>query len=226
VNGAFAWTVSKGCDDTYIITATATDPRLVEEGCWKDGRVVHPDPTSKKGYTCSEPTTLVVGDPPPAYGVEEVELTTRNLLPGACEIKRMKIPITHPELYAKLCHFMVNKPRNNKTLQDLTAKAQREAGINNLYGGSVRADISPAVLTKLISAAFSAGAELEDEMFTMTMGNAAHIGSVNRNLTGKSLVFTKDTAVKQGIRFALLAKSITGSSDTTRAVLEQLDELL
>lgn len=226
VNGAFAWTVTKGCDDTYIITATATDPRLVEEGCWKDGRVVHPDPTSKMGYTCSEPTTLVVGDPPPAYGVEEVELTTKFLLPDALEVKTVNIKITHPELYRKLCHFMINKPRNVRTLQDLTAKAHREVGNNMVYGGGAKVEIEPSVLVKHITAAWSSGANLEDEMFQAAMGQASTLQSVNRNLSGKSLVFNKDTAVKQGLRFALLAKSVTGHPDTTRAVLEQLDELL
>jgi len=142
------------------------------------------------------------------------------------QIKTKTIRITHPKLYATLRHYMINKPRNNRTLQDLTAKAQREVGNNAIYGVGGKVSIDPATLTEHIAVAFSIGAQLEDEMFTMTMGQASHVSAVNRNLAGKSLVFTKDTMCKQVIRFALLAKTVTGTTDTTRAVLEHLDELL
>jgi hypothetical protein len=225
-NGAIAWTVNKGCDDTYIVTITSTDTRLVEEQCWKDGRVILPDPTARAGFTCSEPTRLEIGDPPPAYGVREVELKTSMLLPNATVDRRMKVKITHPEFYDKLCHFMVNKPRNQRTLQDLTAKAQREAGNNMVYGGGTPIKISPTDLAKQVTAAWCDGAQLEDELFTMAMGHAATISSVNRNLTGKSLVTNPQNALKQALRFALLAKSVSGSGDHVRSVLECFDELL
>jgi len=39
-NGAMAWTINKGCDDTYVVTLTSTDPKLVPESDWLGGRII------------------------------------------------------------------------------------------------------------------------------------------------------------------------------------------
>jgi len=221
-NGAMAWTINKGCDDTYVITLTSTDPRLVNETCWLDGKVI-----IRNGSEAVEVMTLGGADPPPAYAVEEVVLQTSDLLPqyGVNRIKRIKI--THPELYTQLRNFMINKPRNSRTLQDLTAKAHREAGNNTLLGGNKRVQISPDALTEHIAAAWVAGSGLESEMIQFTAAHSATLSAVNRNLSGKSInLSSTHSVVKQVARFALIGKAVSSSKDPLARVLEHLDELL
>jgi len=148
------------------------------------------------------------------------------ILPNATVEKSMIVKITHPDFFDKLCHFMVNKPRNHRTLQDLTAKAHREAGNNMVYGGGTPIKISPADLAKHVAVAWCDGAQLEDDLFAVSMGQTATLSSVNRNLTGKSLVMNPQNALKQALRFGLMAKSVSGSGDQVRSVLECFDELL
>jgi len=223
-NGAFAWTINKGCDDTYVLTATATQPKLVPESCWLDGKIIcHDQNGQREVLTVSSPD---LADPPPAYEVKEVILRTSGMIPGYHEEKTVTVRITHPELYETLCHHMINKPRNIRTLQDLTAKAQREVGNNTYLGGKQKVPITPDQLTRLISAAWYSGAELEDEMFTLATATSSAVASVNRNLTGKSLSVNSNTIVKQGLRFALLAQSVGKSREPVTQVLEHLDALL
>jgi hypothetical protein len=221
-NGAMAWTVNKGCDDTYVVTITSTTPSLVPETCWLNGRII-----IRNGTETVETMVLAGADPPPAYAVEEVVLRTSDLLPdyGVDKVKRVKI--THPELYEKLKNFMINKPRNSRTLQDLTAKAHREVGNNTLIGGGTRITISPENLTMHIAAAWVTGTGLEAEMVHYTSGSYSDIASVNRSLSGKAVHLTSPSSIiKQCARFAIIGKAVSSSKDPLARVLEHLDELL
>lgn len=223
-HGAMAWTVNKGCDDTYVLTVTSTDPRLVEEDCWRDGKI---HCTNQFG----EEEVIVVAapeaaEPPPAYGVKVVELRAADLFGGEQD-KVVRVPITHPDLYLVLKHHMINKPRNIRTLQDLTAKAHREVGNNVINGGTKpKVDISPEVLTMHIAAAWCEGARLEDDLFTFASAHNENIASFNRNISGNSIVVTKHNFGKQMLRFAALANGTIKAKDKVGMVLEHLEDLL
>jgi len=221
-HGAIAWTVNKGCDDTYVITATSTDPFLVPEDCWLNRRIVFQHETEVIVVT-----ERAVVDPPPAYAVEEVVIKTHDIIPGYQHSKVKKVKITHPELYETLCSFMINKPRNARTLTDLTAKGHRDAGNNTLYGNNnKRIKISSDGLTEHIFAAWAHGVELEHELFSsLTTGNHT-VASVNRNLNGKSLSIGPSNALKQAVRVALGVNTIMRSKEPVEAVLRHVDDLL
>jgi len=171
--------------------------------------------------------TLGGADPPPAYAVEEVVLQTSDLVPDYGQNKIKTIKITHPELYTQLKNFMINKPRNSRTLQDLTAKAHREAGNNTLMGGNKRVEITPESLTEHIAAAWVAGTGLESDMIKFTSARYADIAAVNRQVNGKSLDFSSPhSIVKQVARFAIIGRAVSSSRDPIARVLEHLDELL
>jgi len=223
-HGAMAWTVNKGCDDTYVLTITSTDPRLVEEDCWRDGKI---HCTNQFG---EEEVIVVaapeVAEPPPAYGVKVVELRAADLFGGDSQ-KKISVNITFPELYTVLRHHMVNKPRNIRTLQDLTAKAHREVGNNVINGGTKpKVDISPEVLTMHIAAAWSEGARLEDDLFTFASAHNENIASFNRNISGNSIIVTKTNFGKQMLRFAALANGTIKAKDKVGMVLGHLEDLL
>lgn len=218
-NGAIAWTVNKGCEDTYVFTITACPEKLVEPSCWKDGKVLFRD----------EDTVLVVHHPdaveqPPAYAVEEVELRTSSLLPGYGEEKVVKVRITHPKLYKTLKHFMINKPRNERTLADLTAKAHREVRNNTYLSQEGKIEIEPDDLTRIIAAAWVTGVGLENDMITLSAASAP-VSAYNRTLAGKGLTVHSGNTVKQVARFALLANSVRSSKQPYISVLEQLEAL-
>jgi hypothetical protein len=220
--GAIAWTINKGCDDTYVITLTSTSPQLVPEDCWHNGRIV---------FNNGEETVEVIAgpaatDPPPAYSVEEVKLTTRDLLPQSTVNKEITVRITHPELYESLKSFMINKPRNARTLQDLTAKAHREVGNNTLLGNNKRVKIATKGLTEHIFAAWMHGVGLEAEMFQAVTATHSYAGVVNRNLAGKTTNLTQANAAKSFVKYALQVSTIVKSKDPAHAVLTQIDELL
>lgn len=220
-HGAIAWTINKGCDDTYKLIITSTDPRLVEAKDWKDGRVIHQD----------GPEVLVVEhdgelDPPPAYAVEEVKFTTSDLLPDSENKREVIVKITHPELFESLKAFMINKPRTHRTLQDLTAKAHREVGNNTLLGTNRRVKIQSKALTEHIFAAWMSGTGVEAQMFSATFGSSSSASDVNRNLSGRSLVLGKGNAAKQLARYSLAISSVVRSKDPAHMVLTQIDELL
>jgi len=225
-NGAMAWTVNKGCDDTYIITLTSTDPRLVPENCWLDGNIIF---RSLDGERCvvnekmMGPADPDSADPPPAYGVEEVVLKQSSFLPGGRD-DEVRIRITHPDLFKALTNFMLNKPRNHKTLQDLTAKAHREVGNNQYSCGKQKVDISTRDLTLHIAAAWVNNAPLEDQVYSFA--SAQGLSSVNRNLSGKAVAFNRPSVVKNIATYAAMLWGIKNSSDPTLRVLETLDGLL
>lgn len=218
-----AWTINKGCDDTYIITATSTDPRLVHEDDWLGRRVVFNN--GEETITVDAPVSDAA-HPPPAYSVEVVSFKTHDLLPGYDRQKEVQVEITHPELYETLKAYMINKPRNARTLQDLTAKGHREAGNNTLIGNNNRIKISAANLTKHIFAAWMVGVGVEAEMFSAVVGAGHASSTVNRNLAGKSLMLTPGNAAKQFAGYALKASAIVRSTQPVHAVLAQIDELL
>jgi hypothetical protein len=223
-HGAMAWTVNKGCDDTYVLTVTSTDPRLVEESCWRDGKIHCKNQFGEEEVIVV--TSPEVADPPPAYGVKVVELRAADLF-GGSEGRVKKVPITYPELFETLKHHMLNKPRNIRTLQDLTAKAHREVGNNVIQGGSKpKVKISPEVLSMHIAAAWADGARLEDELFTFANSHNENIASWNRNISGNSIVVTKTNIGKQVLRFAALANGTYKSKDRVGMVLEHLEDLL
>jgi hypothetical protein len=219
-NGAIAWTINKGCDDTYVITATATEPTLVPEHCWKDGRIVYHHDGER-----IDVTVRVADDPPPAYGVETVVIKTHDFVPGYQLQKEVEVKITHPELYQTLRAFMINKPRNVRTLGDLTAKAHREAGNNTLVGNNKRIKISPDQLTLHIFAAWAAGVELEADLFRAVNSNNS-IFATNRNLSGKHLSLAGGATIKQAVRAALGVTAIMRSKEPVEAVLRHVDDLL
>lgn len=222
-NGAIAWTINKGCEDTYVITLTSTDPKLVHEDDWLDRRVVFNNGTERIFVDAAIPE---VDGPPPAYTVEVVKFKTHDLLPGYNTNKEVEVRITHPELYDSLKAFMVNKPRNARTLQDLTAKAHREAGNNTLIGNNNRIKISAENLTKHIFAAWMSGVGAEAEMFAAALQHGQSASAVNRNLSGKTMVLTPGNAAKQFAGYALRATAILRSNQPVHAVLTQIDELL
>lgn len=222
-HGAFAWTINKGCDDTYVITATSTDPRLVHEDDWLNGRVVF---SNGQETVVVEAANVAVDGPPPAYTVEEVKFKANDLLPGYLSTKEVTIKITHPELYSTLKAFMINKPRNARTLQDLTAKANREAGNNALVGNNNRIQITPENLTKHTFAAWMSGVGMEAEMFAAAVAHGQAHTAVNRNLSGRSLHLTPGNAAKQFASMALKVSAVMRSNQPVHAVLCQLDELL
>nr|QLC27602.1 putative methyltransferase [Erysiphe necator associated abispo virus 3] len=220
-HGAIAWTINKGCDDTYVLTITSTEPRLVEACDWAGGNVIHSDGVE---------TIIVNGcgsaDPPPAYAVEEVKLRTHDILSDHFENKEITVKITHPELYDSLKAFMINKPRTHRTLQDLTAKAHREVGNNTLMGANRRVKITPKALTQHIFAAWMAGTGHEAEMFSASLSSSSYSSAVNRNLSGKTLTMASGNMAKQLARYTLAASSVIRAKDPAHSVLEQLDELL
>jgi len=220
-NGAIAWTVNKGCDDTYRITVTSTDPKLVPECCWLDGRIIYRNAQEE----CVEVCPARSEDPPPAYPVEEVVFKTHDILPNAIVNKEVRIPITHPETYNTLKSFMINKPRSHRTLSDLTAKAHREVGNNTLYGANKKVKISSEQLTRLVFAAWMSGTGLEEELFKIAHSDGS-VGAVNRNLSGKTLSIGSGNYAKQAFKYALTVSNIVRSKDPVHQVLSQIDELL
>lgn len=223
-HGAFAWTINKGCDDTYIITATYTDIKFVPEECWAGGRIVYP---SSDGMVEVTPASVV--EPPPAYPVKVVELKTSDLLPGYYkpeDEKVMKFPITHPELFETLEMFMVNKPRNMSTLRDLTAKAHREVGNNTLRGAKIKLDISSDDLRRHIAAAWGKGAPLEEEMIRFVeTTSGGQMKALNARLAGKSNHISASNVVKQVARFALLADGVRTAKTPHVEALQLLEDL-
>jgi len=220
-NGAIAWTVNKGCDDTYVFTITSCPRKLVPEANWANGRIIFESNDEVLVVTNPE-----VAEPPPAYVEEEVLLKTSQLMPGYHEEKTVKIKITHPKLYKTLLHFMINKPRNARTLTDLTAKAHREAGNNTIYGTNGKVDVSPQDLTRMIAAAWMSGAGLEDDMIRLvSSASGVAASSLNSTLSGKSLMVNKSNVVKQVARFALLVEGVRSSRDPIVNVLQQLEDL-
>jgi len=219
-NGAIAWTINKCCDDTYVITITATEPSLVPEECWLDKLIVF-----KHEQDIIVVTDRVV-DPPPAYPVEVRVIKTHDIVPGYPVNKEVEVQITHPELFATLCNFMVNKPRNARTLADLTQKAHREAGNNALFGNNKRVKISPEDLTKHVFAAWREGAALEAQLFNSVVSSSSSLTTVNRNLSGKTLTLGPANAAKQALRVALGFHAIVRSKDSIEAVLRHVDDLL
>lgn len=219
--GAIAWTINKGCDDTYILTVTSTEPRLVPEDNWHNGRIIFKSNDDVLIVTKPEPVDL-----PPAYAVEEVELKTSDLLPGYHEEKVVKVRITHPKLYKSLQHFMINKPRNVRTLQDLTAKAHREAGNNPLVGSNGKVDIDPGDLSRMIAVAWAKGAELEADMISFVESTYGQkMAQHNATLSGKSLNVTRGNVVKQVARFALLLEGVRSAKAPHLEVLQQIEDL-
>jgi hypothetical protein len=221
-NGAIAWTINKGCDDTYVITVTSTEVNLVPEDCWLGGRIIF----SNGVETVEVTVPTVASDPPPAYSVEEVKFTTHDLLPSYSAAKEVTVKITHPELYDSLKKWMINKPRNARTLQDLTAKAHREAGNNTLVGTSKRIAISSEALTKHIFAAWMAGTGCEAEMFEAAVSAGSYAGAVNRNLSGRTTVISHGNVGKQMLQYALKVSAVVRSKSPAHEVLAQIDELL
>jgi hypothetical protein len=220
-NGAIAWTINKGCEDTYILTITSTEPRLVPEECWRNGTIIFKNDEEVLVVTNPE-----VAEPPPAYAEEEVELTTSDLLPGYGTEKRVKFKIVHPPIYKTLRHYMINKPRNARTLTDLTAKAHREAGNNKLYSTRGKLDIDPDDLTAMIAAAWGKGAKLEADMIAFVMDDSGQgMAAVNRTLAGKSLHLNSSNTVKQIARFALMVQSVRSAREPITEVLQRLEEL-
>jgi hypothetical protein len=219
-HGAIAWTINKGCDDTYVLTITSTEPGLVEASDWAGGNIIHQADREVLVVSGCDPA-----DPPPAYAVEEVKLRTRDLLSDHIENKEIVVKITHPELFDSLKAFMINKPRTHRTLQDLTAKAHREVGNNTLIGANRRVKISPKALTQHIFAAWMSGTGHEAEMFSAALCSSSS-SAVNRNLSGKSLSLSTNNAVKQALRYTLAVSSAVRSKDPAHTVLAQIDELL
>jgi hypothetical protein len=222
-NGAMAWTINKGCDDTYIITATSTQPNLVPEDCWLGGRIIFNNGTETVEVTIPGSS---VADSPPAYSVEEVKFTTHDLLPAYSTCKEVTVKITHPELYNSLKMWMINKPRNARTLQDLTAKAHREVGNNTLVGHNKRVAISAHALTEHIFAAWMAGTGHEASMFEAALRSGSYAGAVNRNLAGKTSVLTTSNAASQAVKYALKVSAVVRSKNPAHEVLAQIEELL
>jgi hypothetical protein len=220
-HGAIAWTINKGCDDTYVVTITSTEKFLVPEDCWKDGKIVHQHEAER--IVVSEQAGV---EPPPAYTMEKVVIKTHDFVPGLNVSKEKVVLITHPELFSALKSFMINKPRNAKTLADLTAKAHREAGNNTLLGTNKRVKISSEALTEHVFAAWTSGLVLEKALFGAIVANNGDISSVNSNLAGKSLSLGKANALKQAVRVALGVNSIMRSKDSVESVLRHVDDLL
>jgi len=220
-HGAIAWTINKGCEDTYRVTITATDPMLVPEHCWLNGRIVIRN--SKEEVVVVEPVSIE--DPPPAYPVEVVRLKTRDILPNSIVDKYIDITVTHPELFAKLKHYMINKQRNHRSLSELTAKAHREVGNNTLMGGNKLVRITPEALTQHILLAWTAGSDEESDLFSAVVSNSS-VSSVNRNMTGKTMAIGPGNYMKQAFRYALTVSNIARSKDPVHQVLAQIDELL
>jgi hypothetical protein len=222
-HGAIAWTINKGCDDTYVITVTSTDPKLVPEDCWHGGRIIF-----SNGVETVEVASVlnVASDPPPAYSVEEVKFTTHDLLPSYAAPKQVSIKITHPELYDSLKMWMINKPRNARTLQDLTAKAHREVGNNTLAGTNRRVKITPRALTEHIFAAWMQGVGHEAAMFEAAVHSGSYASAVNRNLAGKTTAIAPGNAAKQIASYALKVSAVIRSKDPSHQVLAMIDEML
>jgi hypothetical protein len=220
-HGAMAWTINKGCDDTYVITLTSTEPGLVPEECWLGGRIV-----LHSGGETAEVSLGCASDPPPAYTVEVVNFKTSDLLPGYPRDKEVKVDITHPKVYEELKHFMINKPRNVKTLQDLTQKAHRIVGNNTLRGAQTVIKIDPENLTRHIFAAWMNGTGVEAEMFEAATLSNTYASAVNRNLSNRTLVFGRNNAAKQAVAGLLKVITIARSKEPVHAVIAHIDELL
>jgi hypothetical protein len=222
-HGAIAWTINKGCDDTYVITATSTDPVLVPEDCWLGGRIIY---RNGKETVEVEPSVLALDPPPPAYSVEEVKFTTHDLLPTSCANKEVVVKITHPDLFDSLRKWMINKPRTSRTLQDLTAKAHREVGNNTLVGPSKKVNITAESLTAHIFAAWMQGVGFEASMFEATLGSTTYASAVNRNLAGKTMLLNQGNFAKQLTSYALKVSTVVRSKDPVHQVLAHIDEML
>jgi len=222
-HGAIAWTINKGCDDTYKVIITSTNPELVPDSCWLNGtRIFRGDHEE----VVRVETAAALVDPPPAYPKEVVTIRTRDFLPNSLVDKTIEIEITHPELYDALNKFMINKPRTHVTLKDLTAKANREAGNNPLFNrGRTKMNIDPKTLTQHIFAAWRSGVGIEQSLFASVLTDP-DVSSVNRNLAGKTLSLGSANYAKQFTRYALAISSVARSKDPVHQVLAQFDELL
>jgi hypothetical protein len=210
-SGAFAWTILKGCDDTYVLRATSCPANLVPVKCWRDGVIVLRD---QDGDTVTidavEPQI-----PAPAYAYPVVILDGSKLLSGRVGTSKREIRITHPDLYETLQTFMINRVRNARTLVDLTAKAHREVGNNVLIGGKKgKIKISPVALAEHIAAAFVANGPLEGELCDAALPSYASAMGGHRS------------AAKDTVRFLLAAKAVINSKDAAHKVLSLLDEVL
>lgn len=219
--GAIAWTINKGCDDTYVITITSTDCALVPQDCWLDRRIVR-----KHGLESCEVTPPVVADPPPAYKLEQVTIKANDLVPGYMTGHDKTILITHPELYEVLKAFMINKPRSARTLADLTAKAHREVGNNVLASSKQKIVVSSESLTEHVFAAWVSGVALEASLFAHVHRHVSGVSSVNANLSGRGLSLGPSNALKQAVRAALGVNAIVRSREPVEAVLRHVDDLL
>lgn len=222
-SGAIAWTVNKGCDDTYVLTITSTDPKLVPEDCWLDGNVYCRDMDTNQLHVIPGPELV---EPPPAYAVEEVVLKTSDFLPGYHEEKEVRIRISHPELYKKLKHFMTFKPRNEQTLKDLTSKAHREAGNNTLVGSNGKLDVDPDDLKRMVACAWRHGAALEDDMIRfVSQDSGGSIRSLNNSLSGKPMFVNSTNVVKQVAKFALLLEGVRNAKAPHIQALQVIEDL-
>jgi hypothetical protein len=213
-DGAIAWTINKGCDDTYVLTATACQRDLVDQANWRNGVIVS---VSQDGELVRlEPAVAPPATPPPAYEVEEVVVDGSKLIPGVTGRNSMRVKITHPKLYDSLTKFMINRTRNARTLIDLTAKAHREAGNNMLIGGTGdRLKISPRALSEHIAAAFVGNSSLEADLYRSVLPNYAN-----------ALAGGQGGNVKEGIRFLVGALTVIRNKDPGMSVLRLLDDLL
>jgi len=211
-NGAIAWTINKGCDDSFILTITSCAPNLVSEDCWLDGRIVL---TNTLGETATLAPAFpdVHTTPPPAYKQSEVLIDLGSSL--GMNLPPKRIVITHPKLFETLCAYMINRRRDSRTLKDLTAKAQREAGNNALIGNNTRIAISSQALTEHIAAAFVGNVGLEDDLLSHVIPGA-------RKLVGIS----NASIMKRGLYVALQLHSAFQSKDPAHKVLTFLDDVI
>jgi len=210
-HGAIAWTVNKACEDTYVLTITSCPPNLVPQEHWAGGEIVLTNDSGEKAYLA--PITAQPDTPPPAYVREEVVINVASI-PGYTR-KPVTVTITHPDLYKKLCDFMINRKRNSKTLVDLTAKAHREVGNNALIGGSgVKLKITTKALTEHIAAAFVGQVGLEEDLLEAVLPGA-----------GKSLANGKARMIYQTVSLVACCRDLVKAKDPAHAVLQCLDDV-
>jgi hypothetical protein len=206
-NGAIAWTVDKGCDDTYIITATATEPALVEGSAWLGGRQVLVNAQGERAETRTAPL------PVPDYQDKVVTIRASDMIRGAMGGSR-RITITHPDLYEKMLSWMANKPRNVTVLKDLTAYARRTIGASDLIGGSKKpVSIGHAALVEHIAAAFVAGHALESSLYQDVAPQFASVAA-------------SGTVMKRTFKLAISALTLLRSNDPAMHTLRLLDDCL
>jgi len=226
-NGAMTWTIGLGAPEHWVLTFTSCPTDIVPVPMWKDGVRVVRDAEGEIHRT--EPLEDRPGyEAPPTYNDAVVAISPAQVLGGVTVQvpgweKRALITISHPALYKTLCMWMINKPRTAGTLNNLTAKAQREAGMSKLVGGTGnKLDISTSAMTEHIMAAFLSGVEHEGALLAGI--GVGGITAFNKALRGEGVrIHDARTALKAGLTALFHVQAVASGKLSEQRAMDMLE---